>query len=38
MKERNVASEKTERKELFFDQIKKGPDNLSMCCNVSGES
>ena len=31
MRERNVASEKTERKQ-------KRPENLSMCCNVSGQS
>ena len=40
VKERNAALENTERKESFSIKCnkQKGRENLSMCCNVSGQS
>ena len=40
VKEMNAALEKTERKKSFSIKCykQKGRENLSMCCNVSGQS
>ena len=40
VKEMNAALEKTERKQSFSIKCYKqnGRENLSMCCNVSGQS
>ena len=40
VKEMNAALEKTERKKSFSTKCykQKGRENLSMCCNVSGQS